>query len=304
MHVVIAAVRRVPSQRTEVVLGAERDTRGRVRLQVGHVDQIRRLGVGQRHVVLGLPGWSGAPIEGNGRQGYRRARVAGVAAVAVQVLDIRKLRLQRVMVLIGKQAGGISDRDVCRIHPGHIHQLAQQGPHHLRRGIHVVEPADQVVCVGIDGPPAGDATHQVDLDANLLPRGVPDISLAAGAVEVPKKGIPGRNIGGLAAESPDGPGHHPIHYHLVGVSALPPTSIARSRPVGGRGIVHPYNASGVKSPGHTNRRVRGRRLRQHHTLRHRHQCDQACHHREHKARTGQRQARLPEETPGLAIRED
>src|SRR5581483_7200356 len=107
-----------------------------------------------------------------------------------------------------------------RLYPALMHKLAQQSKDHLRRGVHIIQVAHQIVGLWIDAP-ADNASHQVHFDRDLLPLLISDLSVATSLVEVSEKGVPGFRIAGLSAKSLNYPRHHAIHRRLAGMITFP-----------------------------------------------------------------------------------
>ena len=164
----------------------------------------------------------------------------------VQILDVGELAVEIAIILIGEQAKRISHGNVTRLHPALVDELAEQSQDHLGRGIHVIVVAHHVVRLWID-PPAGDATHQVYFDGDLLSLLISHVPVAMGLVEVFDEGIPGFSIAGLTAELLNHARHHAVHHRLVGFVALPPVSLSRSLPVGGPRVMCPNDSSRIKT---------------------------------------------------------
>jgi hypothetical protein len=122
-------------------------------------------------------------MERDGRVLNASSRMFRIPSGGVQVVDAGELAVEKVIVLIGEQAERIAHGNVLRIYARRVDELAQQSQDHLGRGVHVVQPAHQVVRLWIDRS-VGEATHQVHFDGDLLPLPISSFPVAMGLVEV------------------------------------------------------------------------------------------------------------------------
>jgi hypothetical protein len=191
--------------------------------------------------------------------------MACIPSHVIQIPHGGELAVERVVKLIGEQGKRVAHGNVLRAYSDHVDELAQQRQDHLRRGVHVVQPAHHVVRLGIDRS-ADNATHQVHFDGDLLPLLISNLPVAVGLVEVLDQGMPCGSIVGLATELANHPGHHAFDHSLVGMIAFPPVSLSWARPVGRARVVRPDDAPRMKAFGDANGLVRNRVVSQHHLV--------------------------------------
>jgi hypothetical protein len=180
----------------------------------------------------------------------------------VQIVDLGELAVEQVVILIGEQGKRIAHGNVLRVHASRVDELAQQSQDHLGRGVHVIQVAHHVVRLWVDRS-AGDATHQIHLDGDLLPLPISSFPVAVGLVEVLDYGMPCFSIAGLAAELANHPRHHALDHSLVGMTAFPPVSPSWPLPVGRVGVVSPDDAPRMKTFPDADRQVWNRVACQH-----------------------------------------
>ena len=151
------------------------------------------------------------------------------------------------------QAGErIANRDVPRRHP-YAGKLAYEGEDHLRRGIHVIWPADEGVGVQVDVALPKYHAHPVGLDDNLLPRAIAHVTLAPYPVQLAEEPGPCPCDSSSAGQFAHRPHEHSIHALLLHSLGFPPVAIVGAFPVGDLGIVGPDNTPGMDAPGHAKR---------------------------------------------------
>ena len=134
--------------------------------------------------------------------------------------------MQKVIILVDQAGERVANRDVLRRHP-HAGKLADQGEDHLRRGIHVILPADEGIGVQVHVALAENHPHPVGLDGDLLPRAVAHITPAPRSVQVAEQLGPRLRHGRLAGQFANRPRHHGVHALLLHPLALPPVAIVR-----------------------------------------------------------------------------
>ncbi len=245
MQVVIARRIGHPYERAIIVLPAEGDAATPVGLQVGHIDEVVRFNIGDRHVVRQDILRLRAPVKSDG--GGPGSHTTEFPR-AVQVMHVRKLAVTEFIVLIGEKGRCIANRYIALFDTRVVHELGEKGNHHLRRRVHVIELVNQLVCVGVHPSPGpADKSYEVDFDHDLFAGPVTCTSLPVALVEVTEESIPRAGHRILAGQCTDSVGHHFAHDRLVGMVLLPPMSVAGARPLGCIRVVHPYHAPAVDS---------------------------------------------------------
>ena len=160
-----------------------------------------------------------------------------------------KRSVEEVIILVDQAGERVANRDVLRRH-AHAGKLADQGEDHLRRGIHVILPADEGVGVQVDVALAENHPHPVGLDGDLLTRAVAHITLAPRAVQVAEQPGPCLRHRSLAGQFADRPRHHGVHALLLHPLGFPPVAIVGAFPIGDLGIVDPDDAPRMDALGY------------------------------------------------------
>ena len=230
-----------PGLRTEVVLGKHRHSGAHVPLQHRNVDDVVRL-VGNRIKVIHGHGdiarislENGAFVgvgDGGGRAGNHDLSPQVSVTAVVEIMDVRKLPMPRVVEMLVDVLQRIADVNVRLIGANDIDQLAKDGKDRADGGLGNeggrgggIGVGCQVGGVEISRPGAGG----IDLDEDLLAPNVVDRSLAERGIVEFENGSPSREIVGLTGQAAEGGGHHAVDDSLVVVDGEIP---------GGAGSIH------------------------------------------------------------------
>jgi len=134
VQIIVAARVGQSNERAVMILGAKRHA-GRVALQARKVDQVFRLRIAERQIILRLARCTRSTPVHRRRAGIacrRHCTQPAPIAGERQVVYIRELPVTVIPVMIRKIAGRITDGDIALGHAHHVDQLPQQCQDHLR----------------------------------------------------------------------------------------------------------------------------------------------------------------------------
>src|SRR4030042_5950174 len=179
-----------------MVLAPTRQPAAVMSFENGKVNQIVRLGKRARYIILPLAiGGGRAPVKldiGKCRLSSPKPAVDG------HIAYVREQRINDIIIKIRKYPARIANSNIRLIHPGYIHQLAQQRDGHLRR---VINPVFIIIPL-LERAGVSVVAHRiVYLYGNLLASGVTNDTFAPADVEIPENTLPRRRIRTFAGQT-------------------------------------------------------------------------------------------------------